>query len=436
MESKLRSALYVLFPIFVASSSFAGNVLVVGRGTSPYADIESALAVAQDGDVVLVKAGTYPGFTIANKSVAVIADANQTVQVNGTVRVVNLAAQRDVVLSGLSVFAAPGSANHGLYLQGDAGSVRVQNCHLQGDLRANGALIQNSNDVALTGTGIFGGDGIPNSTTLSMNANGGVGLMADTAQIALYDSTVTGGHGVATDCHGGWGADGLQAFNAYLFAAGSLIQGGYGANGQNHCFSNCDDCVCEGGNGSNGVTLDPPGTASPTRFDAFVDVLQPGAFGHGGMHVQGCCGLYSYCDGDPGYPGQALVIGAGDVYNPLTGTQPLLSASPNPVREMSTVTLTFSGAPGDFAYLVMGAETSFQLSPFKGVQLVPHTAPPLVSIIGPLDATGSLQVSIPIGELGAGVQSRVMHMQSFHKNAGGHFVLGNPVQLVMLDQAF
>jgi hypothetical protein len=84
----------------------------------------------------------------------------------------------------------------------------------------------------------------------------------------------------------------------------------------------------------------------------------------------------------------------------------------------------------------MGAETSFQLSPFKGVQLVPHTAPPLVSIIGPLDATGSLQVSIPIGELGAGVQSRVMHMQSFHKNAGGHFVLGNPVQLVMLDQAF
>jgi hypothetical protein len=434
MESMSRSALTVLFPMLLASSSLAGNVLVVGRGTSPFTDIASAIAASHDGDVVLVKAGTYAGFTISNQGVTVIADANQLVQVNGTVRVVQLAAQRDVLLSGMQVIA--GSAYHGLELQGNVGSVRVQACHLQGDRHANGALIQNSSDVALTSVGLFGGDGIPNLLSMDPHANGGIGLMADTSQIALYDSTATGGSGAATDCFGGSGGDGLQVVNTYLFAADSLINGGSGANAQNHCYSNCEYCVCGGGNGGNGVTLDPAGTGSATRFDSFMNVLQRGWYGAGATNVQGCCGLATYCDGDSGDPGQALAVGAGDTYNPLAGTQPRLSAAPNPVRENSSVTLTFSGHPGDFVYLLMSAETSFQLSPFKGVLLVPHSSPPLIGMFGPLDATGSLQVSVPIGELGAGVQSRVMHMQSFHKNAGGHYVLGNPVHLVMLDQAF
>jgi hypothetical protein len=150
----------------------------------------------------------------------------------------------------------------------------------------------------------------------------------------------------------------------------------------------------------------------------------------------GCCGLVSYCDGDRANPGVNISVGTGDAYEQISGTLPLFTVLQNPVREQSTVTLRFAGQPGDQVYLLASSETSFAPSLFKGVQLIPRDAQTYVAILGNVDASGVLELTRLVPELGPGVQGDVLQMQSIHRNLAGEFTLGNPVSLVILDRAF
>src|SRR4029079_10896693 len=82
------------------SGGFPGHVLVVGSGGT-FADIQPAVDAARDGDAVLVRTGSYSGFTIPDKSLVVAADAGATVDVQGSVRVDGLAAGRSVLVAGI-----------------------------------------------------------------------------------------------------------------------------------------------------------------------------------------------------------------------------------------------------------------------------------------------------------------------------------------------
>src|SRR5262245_20334465 len=92
--------------ILLATGASAQSVFVVASVPGPgvfSTDIQPAVDAAADGDVVLVKAGAYSGFTINAKGVSVVADAGASVVANGLVFVSSLSASQNVLLQRLVV---------------------------------------------------------------------------------------------------------------------------------------------------------------------------------------------------------------------------------------------------------------------------------------------------------------------------------------------
>src|SRR4030095_8132474 len=96
-----RSATFLctLSMLAVAASQAHGGVIKVDDGGGagiPFTQIGDAVAAAVDGDVILVKSGTYAPFTVDDKSLVIHAEQNATVSVSGTIPSRKLAASRSV----------------------------------------------------------------------------------------------------------------------------------------------------------------------------------------------------------------------------------------------------------------------------------------------------------------------------------------------------
>src|SRR5688572_1658513 len=58
----------------------AGHVRIVdASGSAPFTSIQAAIDAAVDGDVLLVGAGTYPGFTVDGKGLVLLAPSSALV---------------------------------------------------------------------------------------------------------------------------------------------------------------------------------------------------------------------------------------------------------------------------------------------------------------------------------------------------------------------
>src|SRR5690348_16293494 len=128
---QIRHTLASFVLLLLATSARAG-VLVVDPSGGPgtFGDDASAAAAESDGDVLLVKSGTYGGFTITNKALDLVADAGATVVVSGTVRVQSLATTRTFTMTGFEVV---GIAHFtAMSVESCAGTVRLQGCTLRG----------------------------------------------------------------------------------------------------------------------------------------------------------------------------------------------------------------------------------------------------------------------------------------------------------------
>jgi len=120
----------------------------------------------------------------------------------------------------------------------------------------------------------------------------------------------------------------------------------------------------------------------------------------------------------------------------MTGTMRMLTVTPNPVRELQNVNLSFHGAPGDQVYLLVGLETAVQWDPLRLANFL--IAPPQYRtlFLGTTNASGDLIKSLPFGDLGGTTQSRTYFLQPLFSGAGGAQQLGTPVTLAVLDSAF
>ena len=98
----LRSSVAAGLGLVALAVLAEASVLVVAPSGAPYTQIQPAIDAAVDGDTILVKAGNYPGFTLDAKSLAVVADVEDSVQLTSLTRIENLGPGQCATLTGRS----------------------------------------------------------------------------------------------------------------------------------------------------------------------------------------------------------------------------------------------------------------------------------------------------------------------------------------------
>ncbi len=444
----------------LAVPAFA-DVRVVAPSGTPYTEIQAAVDVANDGDVILVRAGTYASFAVRNQSLVIAADTTGVVQVQGAIRVSGVGATRTLLLSGLKATGALSgspSTKHGLIARNCDGPLRIVGCELVGRpigspagvcQDGQGAWIESCSDVVFIGCELRGSSATTGLWTDDM-ADGGHGVYASASNLALYESAARGGKAewffYAQGCdplpsggslvYGGWGepGQGLRAEGCFLFSSHATFIGGGGR--ESFCWPapgpGCLSCAQQGGVGlmndqgaGNAFVLDT--TLGPGVSGLSTPACYSGIVGYSCAY---CCGGVSTPCTPP--PGPAL---QGQVTT-LAGASRALTAA-RAAREGQTVTLTYRGQPGDRVELLTNDRTTFQFDPAtRGVRIVKRARPEPIRLVGMIDAGGSLTETWTIPDLGPGVEARTLYMQASMTAASGQATLSSPVAIVLLDAAY
>jgi hypothetical protein len=388
------------FVIWLAGSAAAQSVFVVApvAGAGVFAtDIQAAVDAAGNGDLVLVRAGSYSGFTVDGKGVSVVADAGAAVEANGRVLVRNISAAQRVLLQGLTI--------HGddlvpaLVTLNDPGPVWIQSCDVTGGTRSGPGLVAISVNscpsVAIERCTMTGGDAVTGGPTNM----GGPALHVANSKVAVSDSQCFGGKGAATaSAGGGFGGSGLRVLTGSVFASGTSFHGGEGA------------------------------VPAPPQF--------PGGVGGAGINTEGAVTLLECAvTGGAGFPDSPpTVIGSAASVTVLPGAAGHFSIT-SPVREGEVMTIAAGGAPGQSAWFLFSPTPApvLLLLPFKGALVLPAGAPAFV--LGTIPAGGTLSAPVLMPSLPAALQSATVWCQSIFFPPSAHAVIGPPSALVILDGA-
>jgi hypothetical protein len=406
-----------------------GVVWVVPAG----GQIQAVVDLASDGDTLLIKQGSFAGFTVEDKALSIVADGS--VSVHGEVVIAQLSPGKLVVLSGLKVFASTTEAL-ALLTESNAGALRIQGCTFEGLDNADwmgpggrAARIANDVDTVLVGCTLNGGDGANTYTTNSgaWPGAGGVALFARASGLSLYGCNLKGGRGGSDDDDGDPGGKGGHAFESPVgttSATGCEFHGGSGGAGGEPPWWVPGDPGGSGGHGGHGVFLGSewPGSELP-KLRWRSSTFQGGHAGHPGTGVWGP-------PGQPGQPGQPIFIANG-VEVPLGGPARFLAGT-GLVRENHSAPLQFTGEVGDQVYLQIEVVTGSSVGPR------PVASPALKFPLscGVIPAGGKLSFSMPVGLLPMGADVRLRILRPIFIAALGEQVVSNPFALTIVDQQF
>lgn len=145
----------------------------------------------------------------------------------------------------------------------------------------------------------------------------------------------------------------------------------------------------------------------------------------------------------PGAPGWAcsvptvpVLLAGGSTAVETVGTSRQMHAA-LVTREQNTLVFSFVGVPGDGVQLILADATRFVHRPdLRGVSLVRRRAAGSIIVAGVVAGDGTLSWSLPIGDLRAGVEARVIHAQAVFSAVSGSEFLSSPAEIVLLDAAF
>ncbi len=211
--------------------ALAGTWIVdaAGGAGSQFTDIQPALNAALDGDIVLVKPGSYSNFVL-RESILVIGQGPGVIV--GQASIFSL-----TKVEGVTQGKRAGLAD--LVIQGH---LTVQDCAREVvldeiELPKGMLTVKNCGDVRLRGCSVVGPDGSNGSDPFSPFLEGGMALRVDAARVEVAECTLRGGNG--GDCSpcqadGGFGGDGgsaIAAINAAeVHVARSNLTGGTGGD--------------------------------------------------------------------------------------------------------------------------------------------------------------------------------------------------------------
>ncbi|MCE9593156.1 MAG: hypothetical protein K8S98_03085 [Planctomycetes bacterium] len=409
--------------------SLGGHVLTVGSGQD-FADLQSAIDAATDGDTVLVRAGNYTGFVIDGKALTVVVDEGAQVAVNGEARVEHLASGRLLLLSGLATTSTSGYA---LYLRDNFGRIDVRGGSYRGHASlapqqpgGAAARITKSGVVRVVGASVTGGNGwcLSPSGCAWGPSSGGFALFARSTALELFDSTLTGGSGgtdwTDTAYDGGYGGHAYESPDVVLFASNSSFRGGNGGSGgeEQGCCSLFGIEAGRGGDGGNGVLLGstPPGVEQPIAALLDCDTYG-GAAGFGGLGY--CCS-----NGANGTPGQPVKVQNGS-HTPIADVA-RVATGPRVVRENTPLALQFQGVAGDRVW--MRVESA---SP-NVVGSIPLRVPKPKQL-GVVPASGTLAVQVPLAGYGAHTEGLTWFVAFDFIASDGTAHEGTPLAIVIVD---
>ncbi len=413
-----------------------GRVLVVGA-PSGFATIQGAIDQAEDGDVILVKSGSYSGFSIVDKGIYVTADAGLAIQIQGPVTVENLSAGKSVLLAGFASVDSQGdqppfAARH------DAGSVRVEQCTfgLGGSHDQPAALLDTDADVALVSCTLRGGYGF------QMNGrDGGPGqpaMQAISSSVAIQDCNLLGGQGeigaMANGLdggNGGAGGDALLIADGFVYSSGSEFQGGAGGQGGENDF-----CYLGGGfpgnGGPGGSGIHVTSAVSSPNVVLLGATAFAGAGGLGGHDYSNGGGYPCWGDGHPGADG-SLIDAPGGAVDTLAGNSRMMLA-PFVAREGTVVTAHCYGESGDVVQILAGNTAAFDyVALFMGVELMSLPSSALVAS-GTIAADGALDLQFPMGSLSA--DAKPLFLQAYFRDPTNQRYAATQVTLIELDPRY
>ncbi len=392
----------------------AADVLDV-RGPSPdYQQISDAVTAAVDGDLIRVWPGNYAGFSINDKTLTVIrALSTGTVQVNGACLIENLSPGRHVEMTGIS---ASGKTDYGLHVRNSQGSVRVREGQFWGanddtgtwDMPWAGVRVDTCKDVELVFCTAAGG-----SCNGWYGGYGENGVSAYNSTLSLFNSTFSGTGGST-----GWDA------------GDSGGDGGHGVSINTGCLVFISGCTLVGGDGSD---ADPSGSA----WGGY------GSGGNGGWGIKGMGkALVQDVTFDPGQGGSSpdSSLNGNDGQNAthaqyLPGKKRILRSSAL-LDDSELLTLRFVGVPGDRVYLITAAEPGLRFHPVRGPFLVASPPSPMSAAwryMGQIDQSGVLTVTLPAPQLNP-LGHTTLHFQGAFMKGKNYF--GSSSWSAILDTAW
>jgi len=397
-----------------------------------YASIQQAVDVSQNGDVIVVQAGSYTGFTVDGLGIAVENAPDAFVLVTSTVTLRDLPSGERAVLRGLQQASPVAGSGPGLVVEDCAGEVRVEACVWRGAHAllgsyqpfalagpgAPGARVESCASIVFSACEFVGGEGalLEDEDQHPNASDGGHALRALDSNVALYASTLRGGAGGSvydtTTKPGGDGGSGLSAQASTVFASSSTFVGADGG------FADCDFFlgICgTHGNGGHGARLDA--SSGSWRACAFG-----GGFGGTGPDA-----------GLPGLPIEA----APNAFPQLPGPS-LRHFMSSPVVSGELATLRFAAPAGHAALIAIatGPAPSALPLPAAGPTWI-QLAGVHVRFLGFVSATGnaSFHLATP-GGASALPAGTMLHAQGVLLNPStGAIHLADPSHVTLIDRA-
>jgi hypothetical protein len=363
--------------LLAAAAAGQGAVIVVdAAGLGAYTSIQPAVDAAADGDTILVKAGTYPGFNVIAKRLTIVGELNRQVQVNGTIAVAYLAASQAVVLRGFAVNVSfvVGALTQPPTFLNDAGPIWVEDC----------VIVDNNLGPSFSG---FQGHGVAIascasvvfarcSITGSTGSLAGHGIHAVASNVSLHDCTVRGAD-VQVSVQPIAGGNGYDQTDGFLHATGTTFIGGKGSNGVVITAQGLPPICHNGGAGGHGIVLSGASPAAALE----QCVLSPGA-GGSAQTAFGCSN---------GANGQPSVVNAGALTSSAGPARHYLASSP--VRGAQSSSLQFQGPAGEAVWVAYASAGGHAFFPPLVAPLL-LAWPPALLPAGTLPPSGALAVAV------------------------------------------
>ncbi len=412
----------------LGSAVHAQSLLVVDAAAGPGSDFDNltdAVAAAVPGTTLLVRTGSYdePGLII-DKRISVAADDGAAAVLTGSLNVLGLAADEEVLLSGLTLDVTSPSLTGALNVLACAGAVTVMDCTVVGnEITPNGpgdaAWVIGSSAVT------FIRSSFTTRKTISLVTDSSTGMFASDSNVSLYDCVLVGGDGIqgAGDFERP-GLPGGAALNvrgpgvSNVFVDGCTLTGGAGGAGS---FGFFDPTLCaDGGPGGPGLRVN-----SALGVVTLVDATVLG--GAGGASPGGGCVA--------GTAGPASEVLAGSTSS-LTPNGRSLTLT-RIVREGETLSQTMTGPEGEAVALFYSVfqGPAILVPSLEGAIHVGTTF--LRRVAGILPASGTLDEPLLIPDFDPVLEGIAVHVQAFHVDLVNALVFASaPSPTIILDGAF